>query len=409
MKESKNIIIFRNQVHFYYSYLGKILRVNLNIDEKEINTKENQLTIENIINKFEKIVIEYKKENELQKPPIEHIKLHLFNPDKIVNKKSLISLYDNFLESIQKNKRVKEQSKLPYYHLKNNIENYLKLCITENSDTSVINQSLLDNFINYITDPAQNLAIATLKKRLTYFYKFCKFIGKNKLINFQPEFEKIKFDDHKKEVKQVITLTKQELKYTLDQFEKEKNPKYRKTLSMFLFQCFTSLRYSDINQIHKNNPDLKIDVKNKRMKITIIKTGVELNLKLNDFLMRILEENNFELNHFSSQQYLFNIHEIFKNYSEFVPSLKEEITKKKKLSLGSIPITKLKYQFISSHSTRRTFISICIGLNINFIDIMNMTGHTDIKLLNEYLDIYNREKSGEKVNVSTEMLNYLKS
>ena len=254
MKESKNIIIFRNQVHFYYSYLGKILRVNLNIDEKEMNSKENQNTIDSIINRFQKIVIDYKNNNEYQKPPIEYVRLHLFNPDKIVNKKSLISLYDNFLESINKDKTLKEQSKLPYNHLKNNIEDYLELCKKEKTDTSVINQILLDNFIKYITDPAQNLAIATLKKRLIYFYKFCKYISKHKLINFQPEFEKVKIGKKNKnkegsEVKQVITLTKPELKFTLDQFEKEKNQKFRKTLSMFLFQCFTSLRWSDINQI----------------------------------------------------------------------------------------------------------------------------------------------------------------
>ena len=220
---------------------------------------------------------------------------------------------------------------------------------------------------------------------------------------------KFNSDVKAKEIKQVITLTKDELKYTVDQFEVETNIRYRKTLSMFLFSCFTSLRFSDLEQIHRDNKNIKIDLEKKVINLTIKKTGVNINLKLNDFLIKILEEFDYSLNHYQIAQYILNIREVFKNYSEKVPSLKEDILKKKKLSVGSITSTKKKYQWLSSHSARRTFISIHIGLGTNFIDIMNLTGHTDIKLLNEYLDLYNKEKSGENINVSTTMLNFINS
>lgn len=409
MIESKYIKNFRSKAHFYYSHKGEILRVNLDINYEKINEPENELTINNLLNKFGKILINYKRDNDLQNPPIEFVRLHLFNPDKVINRKDLKSLYDSFYTSLTDDKTIQPQSLKPYFYLKDDIDNFIKS--SKEKDLYIINQKLFDSFINYIKDPELKLAINTIRKKVSYFKRFCNYLKRNNFIDFIPQFNKLKFnsDVKAKEIKQVITLTKEELKYAVDQFEVETNIRYRKTLAMFLFSCFTSLRFSDIEQIHPDNKDIHIDLEKKVINLTIKKTGVNINLKLNDFLIKILEEFDYSLNHYQTAQYIQNIREVFKNYSEKVPSLKEQTTRILKMSVGSKKTTKMKYEFFGSHTGRRCFISFQIGLGTNFIDIMNLTGHTDIKLLNEYLDLYNKEKSGENINVSTTMLNFINS
>lgn len=409
MIDSKNIKNFRSKAHFYYSHKGDILRVNLGIDFDKISEPENELTIRNLLNKFDRILLNYKRDNDLQNPTTEFIKLYLFNPDKVIDRKDLKSLYDTFYTSLTIDKTIQPQSLKPYFYLKDDIDAFIKS--SKEKALYIINQNLFDSFIHYITDPEKKLAINTIRKKISYFKRFCNYLKRNNFIDFIPQFDKLKLysESRTKEVKQVITLTKDELKYAVDQYEVETNPRYRKTLAMFLFSCFTSLRFSDIEQIRKDNKDVKIDLEKRVINLTIKKTGVNINLKLNDFLIKILEEFDYSLNHYQTAQYIKNIREVFKNYSDKVPSLKEKITKRKRMSVGSITTTKMKYEFLSSHTGRRSFISIHIGLGTNFIDIMNLTGHTDIKLLNEYLDLYNKEKSGESVNVSTTMLNFIKS
>ena len=64
--------------------------------------------------------------------------------------------------------------------------------------------------------------------------------------------------------------------------------------------------------------------------------------------------------------------------------MKEDITIKKMINEREHYETKQKWELISSHTGRRTFITHCINNGIDLKNIMNMTGHSNIQQLVDY-------------------------
>ena len=58
-----------------------------------------------------------------------------------------------------------------------------------------------------------------------------------------------------------------------------------------------------------------------------------------------------------------------------------------------IKITKPKYQFITSHIGRRTFIILALKKGIPHLKIMDITGHKDYKTFRKYVMISGADKA----------------
>jgi integrase len=378
---------FRNKVHLYYSHKGSAFRHNLKIDYKERNKTENSKMINAQVEKLKAIIFDYNLKNSTN-PPVEYLKSKFFTTE--ISKNDILEIYDNFTNEIN---NIKAQSILPYISLKQNIIDYISKYHYTNID-----EKFIDDFIEFLYSKHYNYNIETLRKKAIYFKKFISFLKEKKIINFDPVYKK----QEKKNVdKNVETLTKEELNFLIEQRKTE--TKYKKCLDMFIFQCFTSLRYSDLIQITKN----KI-VKNK-IELISKKTGSKIQIYLNTLLNDILNENKYDFN-VEYHKYSNQLKEMFKDYADKLPSLKEQITITKQISKGTTNELKYRYECFGTHTGRRVFITIQIRLNTNFADIMAMTGHKSLEILQEYLDIYNKEKANEDETnyLSNKMLDYLK-
>ena len=152
---------------------------------------------------------------------------------------------------------------------------------------------------------------------------------------------------------------------------------------VFLFCCFTSLRYSDVYNLKSS------DVKETHIEVTTVKTGDDLIIELNKYSKSILEK--YKEVHFSNDKVLpvisnQKMNDYLKELGELAgidDPIRETYYKGNKRIDEVYP----KYALLSTHAGRRTFICNALSLGIPAQVVMKWTGHSDYKAMKPYIDI----------------------
>lgn len=160
---------------------------------------------------------------------------------------------------------------------------------------------------------------------------------------------------------------------------------------VYCFCAFTSLRYSDVAKL------LKSDVQNDRIFVTTQKTNDSLVIELNDFSRSILQKyadsplrggvalpviSNQRMNDYLKKiGRILGFDEPFKR-TYFIANRRYETT---------VP----KYELLTSHSARRTFVVNALHLGIPAEVVMKWTGHKDFDAMKPYIEIVDELKSSE--------------
>jgi integrase len=157
---------------------------------------------------------------------------------------------------------------------------------------------------------------------------------------------------------------------------------------VFCFTCFTSLRYSDVENLKRS------DISMNEIRLTTIKTSDSLTIDLNNYSRAILAKyadvvynDNKALPVISNQK--MNDH--LKLMGE-VCGLDNQVTIT--YFKGSMRFDEVysKYELLSTHAGRRTFICNALALGIAPQTVMKWTGHTDYNSMKPYIDIADAEK-----------------
>ena len=259
-------------------------------------------------------------------------------------------------------------------------------------------------FVDFLRED-KNLRNSTIEKytsRLRYFIRWAENKGYTSIkANYRPKLQKT---DKKviflewKDLMKLYTFkfpkvgTKLELKDVHgEKYEKRVNLEkstLERVRDVFCFCCFTSLRYSDVENLKRSNifPDY--------IQITTVKTGDTLKIELNKYSKAILEKynkvdfpNNKALPVISNQrmnEYLKEMGEIV-GFNEAIP-----ITYYR----GSERVDEVyaKYELLSTHAGRRTFICNALMLGISPQIVMKWTGHSDYQAMKPYIDIADKAK-----------------
>lgn len=157
---------------------------------------------------------------------------------------------------------------------------------------------------------------------------------------------------------------------------------------IFCFCAFTSLRISDARNLKKS------DIFDKEIHLVTMKTSkpivIELTRNAQSIIDRYIDDENKDGRLFPSLS------------SDYISKLIKSIGKDCKINTpititrykGSerFQETKPKYEFLSTHCARRTFIchALSVGIPVNII--MKWTGHSDYKSMLPYIDIFNTAK-----------------
>lgn len=243
-----------------------------------------------------------------------------------------------------------------------------------------LDESRLTQYVQFLEE-REGLRNTSILKQIAYLKWFLRWCGKkgycmnNAYEDFNPKL--------KSTPKKVIFLTWEELS-KLREYSIPATKQYlERVRDVFLFQCFTGLRYSDVFNLRRS------DVKDTHIEVTTVKTADSLVIELNNYSRAILDkykEVAFEeekvLPVISNQKMNDYLKELAK-LAEIDEPVRETFYKGNE----RIDFVTPKYELLGTHAGRRTFICNALSLGIPAQVVMKWTGHSDYKAMKPYIDI----------------------
>ena len=259
------------------------------------------------------------------------------------------------------------------------VKNHLKNFRSELS-FEFFNEEGLTEYVQYLRE-VREMRNSTIGKQLSFLKWFLRWSFKqgmhsnNAYDTFKPKLK----DTQKK----IIFLTWEEL----NRLREFKIPPTKQALErvrdVFLFQCFTGLRYSDVFNLRKS------DIKGDHIEVTTVKTSDSLSIELNDHSRAILEkykdvefENDKALPVITNQK----MNDYLKELAELA-EINEPVRQTYYKGNERIDEVTPKYALLGTHAGRRTFICNALALGIPPQVVMKWTGHSDYKAMKPYIDI----------------------
>lgn len=193
----------------------------------------------------------------------------------------------------------------------------------------------------------------------------------------------------KKTQNRVVFLNKQELEKLKEYVAPEDRKNLERVRDVFLFQCCTGLRYSDVFNLRR------CDVHEDHIDVTTVKTNDTLRIELNEESRAILDryagmtfENDKALPVISNQKMNDSLHELCR-----LAGINEMVRKTYFRGKERIDEVKPKWELIGTHTGRRTFICHALSMGIPPEIVMKWTGHSDYKAMKPYIDVVDEIKA----------------
>lgn len=293
---------------------------------------------------------------------------------------SLLDYFDIFISEQSEINQWSESTIKKMCTLKIHLQTYDK-----NITFDSLTEDRLHDYIRYLREDA-NLRNASIQKNialLKWFLRWASRKGFNHntgFIDFSPKF--------KTSEKRVIFLDWEELmKVYLFVFPPGKAYLDR-ARDVFCFCCFTSLRYSDVANLKRS------DIHKDHISVTTVKTADALKIELNNYSRTILEkyaELNVPYNRAlpvaSNQKMNAYLKEIGRLCGIDTP-----VTLTYYRGNERIEEVHPKYELLTTHTGRRTFICNALTLGIPAQVVMKWTGHSDYKAMKPYIDVADATK-----------------
>jgi integrase len=175
----------------------------------------------------------------------------------------------------------------------------------------------------------------------------------------------------------VITLSIDELK-ALEVLDLTDNSRMHRVQQLFLLQAWTGLRFSDVVRLNSSHVD------GDTVRIDINKTEDYSSVPLFPASGRILAEIGAEPISVSNQEYNRVLKDVMELLAQFVPSLQKPITQLHAVGRGKTKTTKPKWAWITTHTARRTFVTMCIQKSIPQHFVMKWSNHSDPRSFRKY-------------------------
>lgn len=239
-------------------------------------------------------------------------------------------------------------------------------------------------YVNFLAK--RGLVNTTINKNIRLIKQFLRWCVINKIIPFVDVSQiesKLKTIDRK-----VIYLTPEELMKVYNHTFKPTQKYLSHVRDVFCFCCFTSLRYSDVANLKRSN------IHEDSLQITTIKTHDTIVIELNKFSRAILNKykdiefkDDKALPVISNQKMNQYIKEVGRTCEINTP-----ITTVSFRGKDRIEKTMPKYELLSSHVGRKTFVTSALSKGIEPIIVMQWTGHSDYKAMKPYVAIISKAK-----------------
>jgi integrase len=234
----------------------------------------------------------------------------------------------------------------------------------------------------------------TMKKRFDVLKSFFKWLLDYKIYIYDDVLIKNKdlydFRGKADDVK-TFSLSIEDIDRIKD-IELEENSPLMKARDMFLFVCYTGVRFSDLISLQKSQINQLSDGTLLWVKKTQKVRTTNIEVDLIPEAIRLLKKYNYNMHLMSNQKANLYIKEALKLDERFCED--------------SIIFTKTKgdpykiYELITFHSGRKSFITNMLMNNFSIVETMRRTGHKKLSTMEKY--IVQRELRGRGL---TEMFN----
>ncbi|MFH1049441.1 MAG: tyrosine-type recombinase/integrase [bacterium] len=207
--------------------------------------------------------------------------------------------------------------------------------------------------------------------------------------NGKKDFIKFKKRDEESEV---IYLSEEEL-MKLYYFDFGNNKTLEKIRDVFCFASFTGQRFSDIERIKWNDIKTNSGTKGASWFVRTQKTHDQIEVPLNEFALEIINKyktSDLPLPVISQQR----TNEYLKKMGKLV-GIDEETKKVSYQGAKKLEKYEPKYKFLSTHTARRTFVTLCLEKGMRPETLMTITGHKDFKTMRRYIKITSLVKHNE--------------
>lgn len=265
--------------------------------------------------------------------------------------------------------------------IKNHLSNFRKGLNFEFFDEKGLN-----DYVAYLRE-VKDMRNSTIGKQPAFLKWFLRWAFK------QGVHQNNAYDTYKPKLKstqkKIIFLTWDELT-KLREFEIPANKQaLERVRDVFLFQCFTGLRYSDVFNLRRS------DVKGEHIEMTTVKTSDSLIIELNNHSKAIL--NKYKDVVFEDDKVLpvitnQKMNDYLKELAELA-GIDEPVRQTYYRGNERIDEVTPKYALLGTHAGRCTFICNALALGIPPQVVMKWTGHSDYKAMKPYIDIANDIKA----------------
>lgn len=308
--------------------------------------------------------------NALHKPVSEEPK-----PKKEALPCDFFQVFDDFVEDCGRQNDWTNSTYEKFAAVKNHLTNF-----REGLTFEFFDERGLNDYVGYLRD-VKEMRNTTIGKQLSFLKWFLRWAFKkgvhqnNAYDSYKPKLKSTQ--------KKIIFLTWEELN-KLREFKIPSNKQaLERVRDVFLFQCFTGLRYSDVFNLRRS------DIKGDHIEVTTVKTSDSLIIELNNHSKAILDkykdvafENDKVLPVITNQK----MNDYLKELAEMA-GIDEPVRQTYYKGNERIDDVTPKYALLGTHAGRRTFICNALALGIPPQVVMKWTGHSDYKAMKPYIDI----------------------
>ena len=308
--------------------------------------------------------------NALHKPVSEEPK-----PKKEALPCDFFQVFDDFVEDCGRQNNWTDSTFEKFASVKNHLTNF-----REGLTFEFFDERGLNDYVGYLRD-VKEMRNTTIGKQLSFLKWFLRWAFKkgvhqnNAYDSYKPKLKSTQ--------KKIIFLTWDELNRLREfkiPFNKQALDRVR---DVFLFQCFTGLRYSDVFNLRRS------DIKGDHIEVTTVKTSDSLIIELNKHSKEIIDkykdvafEDGKVLPVITNQK----MNDYLKELAELA-GIDEPVRQTYYRGNERIDEVTPKYALLGTHAGRRTFICNALALGIPPQVVMKWTGHSDYKAMRPYIDI----------------------
>jgi integrase len=287
--------------------------------------------------------------------------------------KTVLQYFNEFLELKKKELLNHYNSYKKYITLENLLKDYhsnKKPLTFDTMNSELFMYSFRDYLIvnKEYNDNSANMKLKNLKT-------FLRWIEDQNIHHFDPKTFKVNVSTYENNV---ITLNKEEIKQLIEL--KLENPFWKKIIDLFVLNCFLGLRHSDLYTL--NDKDFVKDQDGDMLLVKdTIKTDEKIIVPVFEPALSILKKYDFNAPKFTNQYFNRELRKILRHYKLFP----EKVKIKRKVNGQDKGEYKEKRDLITSHTCRKSFVTMAVNSKVPINAIMLATGHKKLATIQAYV------------------------